>query len=340
MAIEGILLGTVSHFGSGRQGSGSLGARVLPSTVSSGAAAVSIKRDHVSVAAAGRLAGQIAGLVQGKANAGTAKSLLEVADAGFEEIDAKLTRLKELAAQAASVKLVATDPTPPSTSTTERAILNEEFARLRAEIDVIATTTTFNDLQILNGSSGLGVFSAAFNVGGDSQAEDVITVSIEAGTAANLAAGLATADLSSVAGATAALTDVNAAISKLDEARADVRGLNVRLHAAASSVGERAADAETARRDRLVTRIEVDFSRVVAGRVLDDRGVSTLLHDTETIRKLLSALQPAVVRNPAGTSAPTFAGSALGTEGNGHATVSFASLYSGPQPGSRVDLEA
>jgi flagellin len=163
--------------------------------------AVSLKLDHVSMTAGGRLAGRIAGLDQGRANAGTAMSLLKVADAGLDEIDAKLARMKELAAQAASVKLTSTDPTPADTSAVERAILNEEFAQLSAEIDAIADTTTFNDLQILNGVSGSGTFSAAFNVGGDSQAEDVITVSIEAATIANLASGLAAADLLSVSGA-------------------------------------------------------------------------------------------------------------------------------------------
>jgi flagellin len=310
---------------------------------------VSLKLDHVSMTAGGRLAGRIAGLDQGRANAGTAMSLLKVADAGLDEIDAKLARMKELAAQAASVKLTSTDPTPADTSAVERAILNEEFAQLSGEIDAIADTTTFNDLQILNGVSGSGAFSAAFNVGGDSQAEDVITVSIEAATIANLASGLAAADLLSVSGASAALDDVNTAIGKLDETQAGVRGLNVRLYAAASGAAERASEAEAEKEDRLAIRVGVESSRLVAERVLDERDVSALAHDTEMIRDLLATLELPDVRGPAeDDSGSTVADSASRAKGNGRATDSFASSSAsslapvdlGSQSGSRVDLEA
>jgi hypothetical protein len=70
------LSNTVSQVGSGLLGLAAFAARAFLSPDSSGGGAVSLKLDHVSMTAGGRLAGRIAGLDQGRANAGTAMSLL------------------------------------------------------------------------------------------------------------------------------------------------------------------------------------------------------------------------------------------------------------------------
>lgn len=332
MAIEGILSSTLSQAGASPAALAEAAEPQVPPSSRGGA--VSLSRDRIAVAAGGRFAGEIAALDRGRANATTALSLVAVADEAFADIDAKLTRMKALAAQAASVKLESTDPTPPNTSRLERTILDTEFARLRAEIDTIANGTTFDGLAILTGGGGGGTLNLNFNVGGDSEAADVITVSIEAGTVANLDSGLAAANLLTVTTANAALTDVNAGIDKVKDARAGLRGAAVRLYGAASSAAGRAYEVEGVKDDKQAIRVLVDVAQLVAERVADDRGIDTILHDTELLRQALVAFALTAGQGPAARPTPAASGTVSGARDTGVAPGSFGSFGSGGAFGS------
>lgn len=75
-------------------------------------------------------------------NAGSGKTLLETADAAIDEIITLLGEQKTLATQAADASL----------SDNERATLNAEFQSLKQEIDRIASTTSYNNKVLLDGS--------------------------------------------------------------------------------------------------------------------------------------------------------------------------------------------
>ncbi len=92
--------------------------------------------DSFSVAVGTNQAANISALTGANRNAGEAASLLRVADAGLDEINDALTRMKELATEASTT----------SPSRRDRAIMNAEFETLRAEIDSIAERTEFNDV--------------------------------------------------------------------------------------------------------------------------------------------------------------------------------------------------
>lgn len=77
-------------------------------------------------------------------NAAQGTSLLQVADGGLSQIVDILQRQKAIATQAASGQL--TDA--------NRALLNQEFTALTAEIDRIATSVNFNGVNLLNGGLG------------------------------------------------------------------------------------------------------------------------------------------------------------------------------------------
>jgi flagellin len=85
---------------------------------------------------------QISGLNQASRNAGQAINLVQTAEGGMVEIHNMLTRMRELAVQAAS----------DSVSDTERAYLDSEFDQLRSEIDRIADSTKYNGTALINGS--------------------------------------------------------------------------------------------------------------------------------------------------------------------------------------------
>jgi len=88
---------------------------------------------------------EIAALNQGVRNAQDGISLIQTAEGALSVIDEKLIRMKELAEQAAT-----------GTYTNEqRMIIHSEFAAMAAEIDRIASATTFNGVKLLNGNTSV-----------------------------------------------------------------------------------------------------------------------------------------------------------------------------------------
>jgi len=88
---------------------------------------------------------EIAALTQGVRNAQDGISLIQTAEGALSVIDEKLIRMKELAEQAAT-----------GTYTNEqRMIIHSEFAAMAAEIDRIASATTFNGVKLLNGNKSI-----------------------------------------------------------------------------------------------------------------------------------------------------------------------------------------
>lgn len=87
---------------------------------------------------------QIRGLEQGYANSQDTLSLLEVAEAGMQEIHTILHRLRELAITSANDTLISKD----------RKLLQSEVDELLEEIDRLSSATNFNTKQVLRDYSG------------------------------------------------------------------------------------------------------------------------------------------------------------------------------------------
>lgn len=84
----------------------------------------------------------IAALTQGQRNANDAISMIQVADSAFTIIDEKLTRMKELAEQAAT----------GTYDSVQRLVIDSEFQAMGEEIDRIAHATDFNGIKLLDGN--------------------------------------------------------------------------------------------------------------------------------------------------------------------------------------------
>jgi flagellin len=114
---------------------------------------------------------EVAGLHQGVRNANDAVSMIQTADGALAVIDEKLTRMKELAEQAAT----------GTYNAEQRLMIDQEFRAMGAEINRIAAATDFNGIKLLDGSlsgahdgAGLSTIGAAkvhFGTGNDA-AED------------------------------------------------------------------------------------------------------------------------------------------------------------------------
>ena len=102
------------------------------------------KDDAAGLAVRELVRADIAVLQQGARNAQDGISMLQTMEGAMAVIDDNLIRMKELAEQAAT----------GSYSDAQRAIMNAEFAEMADEIDRIAGATKFNDIAMLNASTG------------------------------------------------------------------------------------------------------------------------------------------------------------------------------------------
>ena len=121
----------------------------------------SAKDDAAGMAVTSRFTAQINGMNQASRNASDAVSMLQTAEGGLQSITDNLQRIRELAVQASSDSITATD----------RGYLNTEAQQLILEINRVASSTQYNGTSLLSGtyaSSGLTIQVGANNTGNDS----------------------------------------------------------------------------------------------------------------------------------------------------------------------------
>ena len=153
--------------------------------LSSGLRINSAKDDAAGLAITNRMTVQIRGLNQAARNANDGISLAQTAEGAMQEATNNLQRIRELAIQAGS----------SSNSATDRASLNDEVTQLVAEIDRVATQTTFNGRVLLDGTFGTQAFQVGINSG------ETISFSISSARASALGVGSGSSYSSSIDGA-------------------------------------------------------------------------------------------------------------------------------------------
>lgn len=130
--------------------------------LSSGLRINSAKDDAAGLAISDRMTSQIRGLNQAARNANDGISLAQTAEGAMQESTNILQRMRELSVQSANA----------SNSTDDRSALQAEVNQLQQEMDRISSTTTFNGLNVLDGSFS----NQEFQVGAN--ANQTISVSI------------------------------------------------------------------------------------------------------------------------------------------------------------------
>ncbi len=123
--------------------------------LSSGLRINSAKDDAAGLAIANRFTTQIRGLNQAVRNANDGISLAQTAESALDELTNNLQRIRELAVQAAN----------STNSASDRAALDQEVQQRLAEVNRIASQTSFNGQKVLDGSFGAAQFQVGANVG-------------------------------------------------------------------------------------------------------------------------------------------------------------------------------
>src|SRR5690348_3092891 len=123
--------------------------------LSSGLRINSAKDDAAGLAISDRMTTQISGLNQAARNANDGISLAQTTEGALQEVTNNLQRIRELAVQSANA----------TNSDGDRKALDQEVQQRLAEIQRIASQTSFNGRKVLDGSFGSASFQVGANVG-------------------------------------------------------------------------------------------------------------------------------------------------------------------------------
>ena len=218
---------------------------------------------------------QVRGLQQAMRNANDGISIVQTAEGALNEIHNNLQRLRELAVQSASDTLEAT----------ERAYVNTEATQLVNEINRLSNASTFNGIQLLDGSSS----SLAVHVGsGTSTVNDQITITLADSTSSAL--GVTGVDLSTSATSLAAMTLIDTAITSVSSTRANLGAVQNRLGSAINSIQtavENLSSAESQIRD---ADFAYETASMAKNQVLQQSGISVLSQANSNSQNILKLL--------------------------------------------------
>ena len=239
----------------------------------------SAKDDAAGLAIAERATSQIRGYNQAIRNAADGISLAQTAEGGMEGITSSLQRMRELAVQAANY----------TNTTADREAIQLEVDQLIDEIDRIAEQTKFNTVSLLDGSFTAAQFQVGANAGETITVADIDSMETsQLGTATNK---IQDVDVTTVAGATSAITAVDEALSTVTSARA---GLGATINRFDQTIANLRVTAEsvTATRSRI---LDADFAAETASltrlQILQQSGTAVLVQANAIPQNVLSLLR-------------------------------------------------
>ena len=228
----------------------------------------------------------ITALQQGVRNANDAISLLQTADGALGIIDEKLTRMKELAEQAAT----------GTYDSTQRLMIESEYQAMASEITRIANATDYNGIHLLNGNlssdthdgskmSATGKLKVHFGTANDS-AEDYYYIQIGTSTASALGVGNQSvgsdgvmrdgSTISTQDAAQKALVAVTNAVVSKDKIRASLGALQNRLENTISNLSTQTENLQAAESRISDVDVATEMTQFVRNQILTQSAVAML----------------------------------------------------------------
>ncbi len=234
--------------------------------------------DAAGLAISEKMRRQIRGLTQASTNAQDGISCVQTAEGALAEVHDMLQRMNELAVQAANGTQTSAD----------RGYINSEIQALVSEIDRVASTTTFNEQNLLDGSFK----NKGLQVG--AEANQVISVSIVGLSAKGLGlvGGASAITVGGTDGASAqkAITMIKTALAKVSQQRAELGAIQNRLEHTIKNldnVVENTTAAESQIRDTDMASEMVRFSN---NNILAQAGQAMLSQANQSNQGVLSLL--------------------------------------------------
>jgi flagellin len=203
--------------------------------------------DAAGLSISEKMRAQIRGLDQASRNAQDGISLIQTAEGALNETQSILQRMRELSVQAANDTNV----------TVDRSAIKNEISELQKEINRIASTTTFNEKHLLNGS----LRSAKFQIGADKG----ISLTLKIATMTTTALAVNAVSVGTYTLAASAVAKIDAAIKTVSKERSKLGANQNRLeHTIANldNASENIQAAESRIRDVNMAKEMMNYSKL------------------------------------------------------------------------------
>ncbi len=230
--------------------------------------------DAAGLAISEKMRRQIRGLTQASANAQDGISMVQTAEGALNEVHDMLQRMNELAVKAENGTLMSED----------RDYIDQEVQQLMSEIDRVASTTTFNQQNLLDATGGK---NGQFELQVGAEAGQHITLTMSSMKCSNL--GL-TGDAQTSSNAATLNGQIKEAIKTLNQQRADLGAVQNRLEHTINNldnVVENTTAAESAIRDTDMATEMVKYSN---NNILAQAGQAMLAQANQSNQGVLSLL--------------------------------------------------
>lgn len=238
--------------------------------------------DAAGLAISEKMKGQIGGLKQAKSNAQDGISLIQTAEGALNETHSILGRMRDLAVQSNNDTLTNED----------RGQIKKEFIALNSELDRISNDTEFNTKKLLNTAGQKFTFQIGAN---DGQYMSVGIGKMDSATLGTDAVKdkLDTAAVIETDGTTkdTRLSDIDAAIKKVSDQRADLGAAQNRLEHTINNLGttqENLSEANSRIRDVDMAEEMMSFTK---SNILSQAATSMLAQANAMPNSVLSLLQ-------------------------------------------------
>ena len=231
--------------------------------------------DAAGLSISEKMRGQIRGLDQASRNSQDGISMIQTAEGALNETHNILQRMRELAVQASNDTNV----------TADRTAIKEELAALTSEIDRIATQTEFNTQAMFSNAST----SVTFQVGANQGQQITVTFSNMGST--SLGVNSVSNSVTNATLATAAISTINAAITKVSTERSKLGAVQNRLEhtiANLNNASENLTAAESRVRDVDMAKEMMNFSK---NNILNQAAQAMLAQANQTPQGVLQLLR-------------------------------------------------
>ncbi|PDZ94741.1 flagellin [Bacillus cereus] len=237
--------------------------------------------DAAGIAIASRMESKMRGMDVGIRNSNDGVSLVQTAESALGSITNILQRMRELAVQSAN----------GTNNTTDRTSLDNEYKQLITEIDHIAGTTTFNGVNLLDGS-GTTVDIQLSDVAGDKMTLNLINAKSTALNAAGKGggAGLVT-DITSEANAAKAMDEIDSAILDVSNRRAEYGANLNRLNFNIDNISSAKNNLASAKSRIEDADMASEVSAMTKNKVLMQSGMAMLSQANQNPQQITQLLQ-------------------------------------------------
>ncbi len=233
--------------------------------------------DAAGLAISEKMRRQVRGLTQASANGQDGISAVQTAEGALNEVHDMLQRMNELTVKAGTDTLQSQD----------RMYIQQEVNALIAEIDRTASTTTFNDTTLLDGS----FTGKKLQVGTDADEDSQIEINIAKLTSSGL--GINGLDVTGDDG-TAARTSIGLvkdALQSISSQRADLGAIQNRLEHTIRNLDNVAENTQAAESQIRDTDMAEEMVRYSNNNILAQAGQSMLAQANQTNQGVMSLLQ-------------------------------------------------